>query len=145
MTEENLSKKEQIEKEERMKVEARINAENELNQKNERTKKPVWKKWWFWVIAAFIFFMIMGIVSEEPKEKAIENEVRPELESEIEPDSNSEPESENERTIGEKNALKSAQNYLKNMAFSREGLIEQLEYEGFTRQQAEYGVQVVGY
>jgi len=30
------------------------------------------------------------------------------------------------------------------MAFSREGLIDQLEFEGFTRQEAEYGVDQSG-
>lgn len=29
------------------------------------------------------------------------------------------------------------------MSFSRSGLIEQLEFEGFTRSQAEYGVDAV--
>ena len=40
---------------------------------------------------------------------------------------------------------KSAQSYLDVMSFSRSGLIEQLLYEGFTQQQAEYGVSAVGY
>ncbi len=31
------------------------------------------------------------------------------------------------------------------MAFSRDGLIEQLEYEGFTAEQAAYGAQANGY
>ncbi|NCN86854.1 hypothetical protein GW932_03395 [archaeon] len=31
------------------------------------------------------------------------------------------------------------------MPFSREGLINQLEYEVFTKEQAEYGVKYVGY
>jgi hypothetical protein len=43
-------------------------------------------------------------------------------------------------TMGEKNALKKAQSYLDVMAFSYSGLIKQLEYEGFTHQEAEYGV-----
>ncbi len=34
-------------------------------------------------------------------------------------------------TIGQKNALREAESYLKHMAFSREGLIDQLEYEGY--------------
>ena len=38
-----------------------------------------------------------------------------------------------------------AQSYLEIMSFSRDGLIEQLEYEGFTRDQAEYGASAVGY
>jgi outer membrane murein-binding lipoprotein Lpp len=48
-------------------------------------------------------------------------------------------------TLGETNAALKAKQYLRTMAFSRKGLIEQLEYEGFTPQQAEYGVQAVGY
>lgn len=31
------------------------------------------------------------------------------------------------------------------MAFSRSGLIDQLEFEGFTADEAEYGVTAVGY
>ena len=48
-------------------------------------------------------------------------------------------------TLGEKNAAKKALEYLGFMAFSRDGLIKQLEYEGFTHQQSVYGVQAVGY
>ena len=43
-------------------------------------------------------------------------------------------------TMGEKNAAKKALSYLKYSAFSRSGLIDQLEYEGFTHKEAEYGV-----
>lgn len=37
-------------------------------------------------------------------------------------------------------AVKSAKQYLEVMAFSRSGLIDQLEYEGYTHDQAVYGV-----
>ena len=43
----------------------------------------------------------------------------------------------------EQAALK-AEEYLKYSSFSRAGLIEQLEYEGFTSEQAEYGVTSAG-
>lgn len=43
-------------------------------------------------------------------------------------------------TLGEKNAVKKAEIYLKIMAFSKQGLIDQLEYEGFTNAESEYGV-----
>ena len=43
-------------------------------------------------------------------------------------------------TLGEINAALKAKQYLRTMPFSRKGLIAQLEYEGFTPQQAEYGV-----
>jgi hypothetical protein len=41
--------------------------------------------------------------------------------------------------MGQSNARKSAQNYLKVMAFSRSGLIKQLEFEGYTTADATYG------
>ena len=41
-------------------------------------------------------------------------------------------------TFGQTNALKKANEYLKVMAFSRSGLIKQLEYEGFSNSDAEY-------
>ena len=47
-------------------------------------------------------------------------------------------------TVSQSNAREKAQSYLDYSAFSRQGLIEQLEYEGFTSSQATYGVNAVG-
>lgn len=47
-------------------------------------------------------------------------------------------------TSGEKNALQSAKDYLKFMAFSYEGLIDQLEYEGYSYSEAKYAVDNCG-
>ena len=41
-------------------------------------------------------------------------------------------------------AAKKAQDYLDIMAFSRQGLIDQLQFEGYTYEQAVYGVNQVG-
>ena len=49
-----------------------------------------------------------------------------------------------EPTTGEKNALKAANDYLRFMAFSYSGLVEQLVYEGYTNQEATYGVDNCG-
>ena len=43
-----------------------------------------------------------------------------------------------------KQAAKAAKDYLDDSSFSRSGLIEQLEYEGYTEQQAVYGVNQAG-
>ena len=43
-----------------------------------------------------------------------------------------------------KQAAKAAKDYLDSSSFSRSGLIEQLEYEGYTEQQAVYGVNQAG-
>jgi hypothetical protein len=49
-----------------------------------------------------------------------------------------------EVTMGENNALNKALSYLDYTAFSLEGLIEQLEYEGYTHEEAVYGVDNCG-
>lgn len=49
-----------------------------------------------------------------------------------------------EPTMGQKNALRKAQQYLEIMAFSYTGLIEQLEYEGYSTEDATYGVENCG-
>ncbi len=49
-----------------------------------------------------------------------------------------------EPTLGEKNALIKAEQYLQYGAFSEEGLIDQLEYEGFTSPEAKYAVENCG-
>ncbi len=41
-------------------------------------------------------------------------------------------------------AAKAAKDYLQSQAFSRSGLIGQLEYDGFTAAQATFGVNKVG-
>lgn len=47
-------------------------------------------------------------------------------------------------TQGKKNALKQAESYLKYSAFSYKGLIEQLEYEGYSTAEATYAVDNCG-
>ena len=42
-------------------------------------------------------------------------------------------------TVSESNAKRKAESYLELMAFSRSGLITQLEFEGFSSQDATYG------
>lgn len=41
-------------------------------------------------------------------------------------------------------AVRVAKGYLRTMPFSRSGLIQQLEYDGFTHSQAVYGVRATG-
>jgi len=47
-------------------------------------------------------------------------------------------------TTGEKNALLKAKAYLDMSAFSYDGLVEQLEYEGFSHEEAVYGADNCG-
>ncbi len=47
-------------------------------------------------------------------------------------------------TAGESNALQEAKNYLNVLSFSRQGLIDQLLYEGYSQSEATYAVDNVG-
>ena len=47
-------------------------------------------------------------------------------------------------SLGEKNALRSAKNYLSIMAFSYSGLIRQLEFEKYTTEEATYAADNCG-
>jgi uncharacterized repeat protein (TIGR02543 family) len=47
-------------------------------------------------------------------------------------------------TTGEKNALASAKDYLRVDEFSHDGLVDQLEYEGYTHSEAVYGADLCG-
>lgn len=47
-------------------------------------------------------------------------------------------------TMGQQNALWSALQYLNTMAFSKSGLIDQLEYEGYSTEEATYAVENCG-
>jgi hypothetical protein len=48
-------------------------------------------------------------------------------------------------TLSQENAHRKAADYLEYLSFSRSGLINQLEFEGFTRVQAEYGAAAAGF
>jgi len=48
------------------------------------------------------------------------------------------------RTMGQRNAQDRAESYLNYTAFSRQGLIDQLEYEGFSHSDAVYAVDHCG-
>ena len=60
-------------------------------------------------------------------------------------DTNSAPDTtQAKESVSQSNARKKAESYLSIMAFSREGLIEQLEFEGFSNVDATYGTDAQG-
>ena len=62
------------------------------------------------------------------------------VEAEPEAEPTPEPEPEPELTLGQQNAIDSAESYLSFTAFSRTGLIDQLEFEGFSTEDATFAV-----
>ena len=62
----------------------------------------------------------------------------------VEEDTYIEESQDSSATIGERNALREAKDYLDYTSFSRAGLIDQLEYEGYSYEESVYGVDNCG-
>lgn len=69
-------------------------------------------------------------------EEAVEVE-EPEAETE------KEPVVEDSETVSQKNAVRAAENYIDMLGFSRKGLIEQLEFDGYSNEDATYAVDII--
>jgi uncharacterized membrane protein YvbJ len=117
-----------------------------------KVKKPIWKQWWVWAAVVILFIAIVasgGSNDEEPAAKpeaAVEapEVVIAEAPEEATKSTETIPEVTDSATLGEKNAAKSALNYLAYTSFSYSGLVDQLKYEGFTHEEAVYGVDRCG-
>lgn len=102
------------------------------------TKKPIYKRWWFWliVVAAVVAIVAGGVGGKDaPADSGTpKHSSAPGSESTPEPD----------MTMAQKNALRSAKSYLDLTAFSRSGLIKQLEFEGYETEDATFAVDNCG-
>lgn len=76
----------------------------------------------------------------ERKKKEEEEEAARKKKEEEEAKAKAEAEEAAKRSTAQKNAIKQAESYLRFTAFSRQGLIEQLEYEGYSNEDATYAV-----
>lgn len=142
--------------------------ESKIQEKSWIKKHPVWSG----IIGLIVLFFVIGILipSEETEPETIreyqcadntfvsnpedcpkvDNEVEEVIEDteeeikEVETEESEVEEKSDKTTIGEKNALDTALSYLDYSAFSYSGLIEQLEYEGYTHEEAVYGVDNCG-
>lgn len=132
----------------------------ELN-KEKRTKKPFYKKWWVWVIAIIIVFSLANGGEDEGASKessdannqtekvddvATETKAKEEVETKAkeEAETKAKEEAENTLSLSQENAIQKGQDYLEYSSFSKSGLAEQLKYDGFTSEEATYGVSKTG-
>lgn len=129
-----------------------------------KKKNPVWKKWWVWASVGVIILSIItgegGNIGFRMNKDAALEEAEECLrygaysyEGLIEELNEYRGFAEDTAVFAADNcgadwneqAAKKAKSYLEFTAFSRQGLIDQLKYEGFTDAQAAYGVKSVGY
>ncbi|HEY5891130.1 MAG TPA: Ltp family lipoprotein [Acidimicrobiia bacterium] len=132
-------------------------------QMSEKETKPWYKKWWAMTIFVLVAIGALGNLAgggSEPDVEAaapttivadeVSTTVAPEVPATTvatEPTTTVAPtttEPAAQFTRSEENAIKSAEQYLDFTAFSRSGLIDQLEYEGFTTSEATMAVDYLG-
>ena len=105
----------------------------------QKPKKSIWKKWWFWAIIILIIIVwIINSTSERVEQ------VRDDIEQSVEKETTTQQEKVESATQGQINALRAAKNYLRTVPLSYSGLIQQLEFEGYSEQEAKYGADHCG-
>lgn len=146
-------------------------------QQGLKPTKPLWKRWWFILIAAIVLIVVFSNLAsggedpgderdpaaiDEPVEEALSEEAaaaEAEAAAQAEKDAAEAAEKAAEEaaaaeaaaaeaaaeeaargTLSQQNAFSKAVDYLAFAAFSRSGLIHQLEFEGFPTADAEFAV-----
>lgn len=111
---------------------------------SSKAKKPFYKRIWFIAIAAILVIAVIntaiggGSSTDTPTASDTTSTSTDSAQSEESASSEEAAEAPDE-TTGQANARKSAKNYLSTLAFSRSGLIKQLEFEGYSTEDATYG------
>jgi hypothetical protein len=109
-----------------------------------RALRPWYQKKRFIIPGAFL---ILGVISSSLNGGGTPSPVIPPTNSNVEETPAEETPAEESgpvETVSQKNAREKAESYLAYSAFSRSGLIEQLEFEGFETDDAVYGADAVG-
>ena len=129
-------------------------------EEKAKTKKPFYKRWWVWAI---VIVLVIGMFapSDDTETKGDDQQTAEQTQTTTTEPTDTEPEDEQQTeptavqveepeepadtmTMGQKNALGAAENYLSFMAFSRSGLIGQLEYEGYSTEDATFAADNCG-
>ncbi len=112
-----------------------------------------------WVLAVIVLFGAVGGEEEVPESTTQSVEAEPEVSEEVTPEETTEAieeevveeeaveeevveeePAEPEMTLAQENAVRKANDYLKFTAFSKTGLADQLEFEGFSSEEATFAV-----
>lgn len=106
------------------------------------------------IFAIIIFISVVGALADD--DSSTQSEISPsttetreavtdendEIADELEADEVADDSTQ--ETVSQKSAIRQANSYIRVSGFSRSGLIEQLEFVGFTNEQANYGADSVG-
>lgn len=116
--------------------------------------KSFWNKGkWQKVVVVFVCLVVLSCLSgalngnkktASTSKEEIKEEVTDKKETKQETTQEEQKQAEPQLTLGQKNALDKAKSYLKFSAFSYNGLIDQLKYEGFTDEECTFAVDSCG-
>jgi hypothetical protein len=137
-----------------------------MERDNSESKKSIFKRWWFWALVAVAVIVAISALGDDtytgdkvpdlstspqadpspsPNESpAITNTASPIPTPTSTPSPSPEESPIAGETTGQKNALRSAKSYLSFSAFSYKGLVEQLMYEKYSREDAIYAADNCG-
>lgn len=127
----------------------------ETKEDKKKIKKPFYKRVWFWCLCLLVLVLFypskssQGNTVSQGGTSGTKSQVKNE---ETQPDEKDTPAPSNQNTApisesitaGQKNALSSAQSYLNFSAFSHDGLIDQLEYEKYSTEDATWAADNCG-
>lgn len=99
---------------------------------NKKKKSSIIPLFFLVFFVGFVFFVLGSSVTEYKSIIGLKTQAYAESETKEESFPNA--------TMGELNALKAAKTHLKYSSYSRSGLMELLEYEGYTAEEATFGV-----
>lgn len=115
-----------------------------------KRKKPLWRRWWVIVIALFVALMVIMAIAAPPEDEGTSSPAADEASgtpaAADAPQAPAvetpavEPAPESNLTPSQQNAVRSAESYLELMGFSRQGLIDQLEFEQYSTSDATFAV-----
>lgn len=119
-----------------------------------KKKKPIYKRVWFWLLALVAIIVIAAVAgggassggadSSPAAESSAASSQSGQVDEPEAPAPSPEPPPEPDLTPGQQNAVSKAEEYLSVSSFSRPGLIEQLEFEGFSNADATFAVDRLG-
>lgn len=129
-------------------------------EEKAKIKKPFYKRWWVWAIVVVLVIGMFGS-SGDTESKGNDQQSTAQSQTATTEPTDTEPEETQQTepaavqveepeepadtmTMGQKNALGSAESYLSFTAFSRQGLIDQLVYEGYSTEDATFAVDNCG-
>ncbi len=127
-----------------------LRAEAKAIMAKSKALRPWYKKKRYWLLALVAFLMVLPLFNKSDSNTSATPETTTTASSELDETTTTTNVATSSTTAGptetqaQSNARRSGESYLTSSAFSRQGLIDQLIYEGYTQSQSEYGVSTTG-